>query len=260
MILQPTFPLKKSNIFKMYRRRWSAKRRWPIKRRRPYQIAYIQPKKRKIGFSKKHKMVEKKFFDQQTSYWITRFLNQHTDLTPTVYCLNLVTQGTTVNTRVGNSINMKSLRLKGQITKHESDTLVVTTVRLIVGINYHTNRQVTTYGDILETMVTTNWDTLFSPYKRSNLGNFKILHDKLYKIGMGDDVSTRDVIIQYKYPETVEIDLYFPLNAQATFTQATPTTSEHVSRNAIFALMLSNSTDNYGPYGRFSHSVSFTDT
>lgn len=124
--------------------------------------------------------VERKYFDVATGASPVGV-----STTATSYQICSVPPGTTLTTRIGNSLIMKSLTIRYWIAAATGD--LSNLVRIIVFQWYPVVISTPQPTDILET------SDVLSPYSHSSPGQFHVMYDKTYVVDADDPVRNRTI-------------------------------------------------------------------
>lgn len=145
---------------------------------------------KKIATSAITKVSEKKFLDQASGP------TQIGYDAPVISLISMPVQGDSVNTRDGDNLFIKSLRLKGQVATSGQDVRV----RVIVFQWMEDNATSSpTASDILQDV--TQYDILNSPYKINGPKHFKVLMDRRYVLDSPGQTWSRLFQANLKLPQ-----------------------------------------------------------
>lgn len=121
-------------------------------------------------------VIEKKAID-------TTITSTAVSTTAVITPINLCSQGTAVNNRVGSKILVRSINIRGAVLADLASALTASnnappqTVRMVVYVDKQPNGATITATDLLETA------SVFSPIALANRDRFLILKDKYFNIG-----------------------------------------------------------------------------
>nr|WAE42254.1 MAG: capsid protein [Cressdnaviricota sp.] len=195
---------------------------------------------RSVSFIKRTMRPETKFVDNSQ-------LSANVSYGGTVELLSDIPQGTTVNQRIGNKVNIKSIWIKGFAKANTAVTGGAQTVRNILFIDKMDRGSGTapTITDLLQ-CPGTDESSVIAPLNISELGRFKILYDK--SIQLPNSTSTNG---SARKPFTVFKRLNIPVHY-------TSTGSTNTWKNNVYFLTCSDVNSNDAEVTYYAR-VGFTD-
>lgn len=193
----------------------------------------------------------------------TYVLNSTGSVTP----LNLVRAGSTYVNRTGRRIEMKSIRITGQITPvPRTSTTQDDYVRVIIFYDRQTNGAVPLVADVLSTtdQAAANTTTSYSGANLNNRDRFQILMD--YRCELPGYTNTAGAISTPGFQDQTKeftIDRYIKLKGQITQFKAdsSPAVIGDIATGGLFLLTLGAvAAGSEGWQGVFEHRLRFHDT
>lgn len=165
------------------------------------------------------------------------------DTTGIMYSLSMVGQGLTSTTRVGDSIRIQHLEIRGSVLVNSADATC--NVRVMVVRDLDGYGTAPTPADVLET--TQSVAAPFSPVRFSRRSRFSVLYDELFALQGASAGGTASQVFSYSSAHQGHV-LYLGTTAQAASD----------GKGSVYVLAVSDETDNK-PYLSFYANLLFTD-
>jgi hypothetical protein len=175
--------------------------------------------------------IEEKYLDTSATH--------SPDQSGSVTCVSQLAQGTTMNTRIGNSIRVQRLTVRGRVAVNASATFTV--VRVAVIRDMEGQGTAPTCGDIYETVGSSAAPR--QPYDWLNRKRFALLYDSFLVL------STQDLCQEYVF----DIDL-----TKHVLYRGTTAAAASDGEGSIYVVSLSDEATNV-PTNAFTTRITFTD-
>lgn len=185
----------------------------------------------------------RKFINIETKFIDTVQGAATQDATGNVYCISQVAQGLTSATRVGDSVRIQSIEVRGHVLANSAATN--TTVRLIIFRDLDGYGTAPATADILEGVGTTM--APFSPEKFNKRERFSILYDQMLMVQGGTTQGLAGT--PFYFQTTHQGHILYLAETAATASNG---------KGSVYVMCLSNEATNT-PTLRFSSRVLFTD-
>lgn len=185
----------------------------------------------------------RKLINIETKYIPHWYSPTQIDQVGMMYSLSQVAQGLTSTTRVGDSIRIQHIELRGAVLLNAADT--VTNVRVLVVRDLDGYGTAPTPADVLET--TNSAAAPFSPYRFQKKERFSVLYDELFALQSAAAGGTCSNVFSFATVHQGHV-LYLG------------TTAQDVSdgKGTVYVLAVSDETTNK-PYLSFYANLLFTD-
>lgn len=185
----------------------------------------------------------RKLINIETKYIPHWYEPTQLDQTGVMYSLSMVAQGLTSTTRVGDSIRIQHLELRGSVLLNSADS--VTNVRVMVVRDLDGYGTAPTPADVLET--TQSPAAPFSPVRFSRKERFSILYDELFALQSAATGGTCSQVFSFSTVHQGHV-LYLGTTAQASSD----------GKGSVYVLAVSDEATNK-PYLSFYANLLFTD-
>ncbi len=181
--------------------------------------------RRNVGYYKLKSLGEAKFLDTTLANAAGSTTATNTQATGS---FNLVAQGTAENERIGRTILVEKLYIKGRFESTAGGASSADTVRLVIYIDHQTNGVATPSADLFETN-----NSVYTFQNLANSGRFTILKDLFFS--MNDYVNDTD--INSFSSSQVPFKFSKRLNCKIQFNSTTGAIAE-IESNNIHAMMI----------------------
>lgn len=178
--------------------------------------------------------IEKKYFDTQINISVVS--------AATITPLELITQGSDVIQRIGNTITVTSVQFKGDVLTGDATNFI----RHILFIDKDSNGAAPALVDVLDTSVITQ--PIWSPYNNDNKFRFRIIYDNVYNV----NTVNQPFVMDKQFIKTGKKGL------QSTFA-ASGGVQANLLSNQIYSILVSDSALGPHPGGYFGYRVRYQD-
>ncbi len=200
--------------------------------------AWSLAKRTAVGLNEIRKMI-----NIETKYIPHWYTPTQVDTTGMMYSLSMVSQGLTSTTRVGDSIRIQHIELRGCVLLNSADATA--NVRVMVVRDLDGYGTAPTPADVLET--TQSVAAPFSPTRFSRRSRFSVLYDELFALQAAAAGGTCSQVFAFESAHQGHV-LYLGTAAQAASD----------GKGTIYVLAVSDE-DTNKPYVSFYANVLFTD-